>query len=589
MKNEQSTTKIKAISFCRVSSKEQADEGYSLESQEKLLEAYATDDKRDYKIDKTYKITESASGKQIRKTFKEMLAYVTERKIKIILCEKIDRLTRNMKDASTIDDWVKDKDTTGRQVHFVKENFILNADTKAHDSLVWDMKVAIARFYSNNLSEEVRKGQKEKIAQGWLPTKPPLGYRTIGDKGHKTHVIDEKIAPYIRKMFELYATGNYSTLSLVKVMYKEGLRNREGKRVGKSRLHQLLSDPFYYGKMRWKGEITKAEHEPLIPKELFDDVQKILVRKIKYPMYRKHMPVFKAMLRCGECKGTVTWEIQKGHWYAHCSHYRNCKQKKYVRQEAVEEQLFPYFDKVAPTNPRLLQWLEKALKESHSEEIKYNTSKREELNRIIATADRRIEATYKEKLDGKMPADVSKKLIDDFTHEKEDALESLQKLSEARTAYYEAGYAVHELAMKAKEIYLSKKATVDDKRLLLSHLFVDHSLQDSKLTPNYTLAFDFLSEWMPKVNLTVAQTKNLAQGEVFSIETLGQPHGTARTSFSPDATVTASEVLVGGLSELRKNYFRTSENPHPISRFGAFDPKSRDLLQRLDSNQGPSP
>ena len=245
MKNEQSTTKIKAISFCRVSSKEQADEGYSLESQEKLLEAYATDDKRDYKIDKTYKITESASGKQIRKTFKEMLAYVTERKIKIILCEKIDRLTRNMKDASTIDDWVKDKDTTGRQVHFVKENFILNADTKAHDSLVWDMKVAIARFYSNNLSEEVRKGQKEKIAQGWLPTKPPLGYRTIGDKGHKTHVIDEKIAPYIRKMFELYATGNYSTLSLVKVMYKEGLRNREGKRVGKSRLHQLLSDPFY--------------------------------------------------------------------------------------------------------------------------------------------------------------------------------------------------------------------------------------------------------------------------------------------------------------------------------------------------------
>ncbi|MBI2594955.1 MAG: recombinase family protein [Candidatus Colwellbacteria bacterium] len=211
MKNEQNTTKNKAISFCRVSSKEQADEGYSLESQEKLLEAYATDDKRDFKIIKIYKITESASGKQVRKTFQEALKYATDQKIKIILCEKIDRLTRNLKDASTIDDWVKDKDTTGRQVHFVKENFILNADTKAHDNLVWDMKVAIARFYSNNLSEEVKKGQKEKIAQGWLPTKPPLGYRTIGDKGHKTHEIDEKIAPYIRKMFELYATGNYAT------------------------------------------------------------------------------------------------------------------------------------------------------------------------------------------------------------------------------------------------------------------------------------------------------------------------------------------------------------------------------------------
>ena len=187
-----------------------------------------------------------------------------------------------------------------------------------------------------------------------------------------------------------------------------------------------------------------------------------------------------------------------------------------------------------------------------------------------------------------MPADMSKKLIDDFTHEKEDALESLQKLSEARTAYYEAGYAVHELAMKAKEIYLSKKATVDDKRLLLSHLFVDHSLQDSKLTPNYTLAFDFLSEWMPKVNLAVAQTKNLAQGEVSS-KPLRQPHGTARTSLSTDATVTASEVLVDGLAELRKNYFRTSENPYPISRFGVSDPKSRDLLRRQDSNLQPTP
>ena len=52
----------------------------------------------------------------------------------------------------------------------------------AHENLVWDMKVAIARFYTNNLSEEVKKGQKAKLESGWMPQRPCLGYKTIGDK-----------------------------------------------------------------------------------------------------------------------------------------------------------------------------------------------------------------------------------------------------------------------------------------------------------------------------------------------------------------------------------------------------------------------
>jgi len=208
----------KAILYARVSSKEQEETGYSLDAQEKLLKDYAA--KNGFEIMKIFKITESASGKQIRKTFNEMLGYAERNKISIILCEKIDRLTRNIKDAAIVSDWISGDEA--RQVHFVKENFILSKNTRAHENLVWDMKVAIARFYTNNLSEEVRKGQKEKLAQGWLPTKPPLGYRTIGDKGHKIHIIDEEKAPLVKKIFELYSSGNYSLNELVRVIYKEG-------------------------------------------------------------------------------------------------------------------------------------------------------------------------------------------------------------------------------------------------------------------------------------------------------------------------------------------------------------------------------
>jgi len=149
---------MKSIIFARVSSREQEETGYSLDAQEKLLQDYAS--KNIMKVIKAYKITEISSGKQIRTMFHEMLNYATKHKVSVILCEKIDRLTRNPKDAAIINDWImNDKE---RSVHFVKESFIVSQNTRAHENLVWDMKVAIARFYTNNLSEEVKKGKKKK-------------------------------------------------------------------------------------------------------------------------------------------------------------------------------------------------------------------------------------------------------------------------------------------------------------------------------------------------------------------------------------------------------------------------------------------
>ena len=559
-------TNKKSILYARVSSREQEETGYSLDAQEKLLKEYA---EKHFKIVKTYKISESAAGKQIRKTFSEMMGYIEKNNIPIIVCEKIDRLTRNLKDAAEISDWLT-KDEK-RSVHFVKENFIVNKNTKAHENLVWDMKVAIARFYTNNLSEEVRKGQKEKLAQGWAPMRAKIGYKTIGEKGHKIHIVNEEKAPFIRKMFELYATGNYSIKALVDIMYKEGLRNEYDRKVIKSRMHKILSDPFYCGKIVWMKGAYDGKQDHIISKELFDVVQAKLARKTASPQYRKHLPVFKAMIKCEECGGMITWELQKGCWYGHCNHYRKCSQKTYVRQDKVEEQLFPYFDRVAPKNERIIQWLEKALKESHADEIKYNNSKKNELTRIITTADRRIEAAYKDKLDSKMPADICKKIIEDSTQEKEIALNSLKGLTESRAAYYEAGYAVHELALKAKDIYLSEKATIEDKRLLLSYLFKDHTLQEGRIAPNYTFAFEFLSKWMPKVNPVFAQTQN-----------------TAEACASSGGLFMASSHHAIELLEPRNN-FRTSKKLSVKAQPGLSSPTLRPLLRHQDSNLEPTP
>lgn len=499
------TNTIKAIIFCRVSSREQEESGYSLDAQQKLLTDEAI--KNNFAVEKIYRISESASGKAVRKAFIEILQFCRKNKINVILCEKIDRLTRNLKDAALVDDWVKE--APDRSVHFVKEHFILNRQTKAHDNFVWDMKVAVARFYTNNLSEEVKKGQKEKLAQGWSPQgEPPLGYKIAGEKGHKIHIIDEERAPLVKKLFELYSTRNYSLSALTKIIKNEGLRTKKGKPLSRTRIHTLLSSPFYYGDILWMGKIYKGNQEPLINKGLFDAVQKQLSYKFGgKPKYNKHLYVFSSKIKCVECGGTVAWELQKGQLYGHCNHYKNCSQKISIKQNKVEEQIFPYFDGVEPKDKKILDWLENALKEGHSNEINYNTNKREGLNKIVRFADQRIEGAYRDKLDGIMPVELCEKIIKESTKEKEDALNSLNDLSKDRAAYYRAGYSIHELSMHAKEIYESKKATLETKRLLLSQIFSNLGLNEGKISTNYTFGFEFLVKWVPELNNTFELAK----------------------------------------------------------------------------------
>lgn len=504
--NQPMTIKNKAVAYCRVSSKEQEETGYSLPAQEKLLKEYA--DRKGLDTVKVFSVAESASGAKQRKVFAEMMEYVEKNDVKHLIVEKVDRLTRNLKEAVVANDWV-DHDIE-RMIHFVKNNLVIHKDAKSDEKFRWDIEIVLAKKFIANLSEEVKKGQAEKIAQGWLPTKPPLGYKTVGDKGHKTHVVDEGKATFIRKMFELYSTGNYSTPALVSVMYKEGLRSRAGKEVGKSRLYDMLSDPFYCGMMKWNEQVFPAKHEAIITKDLFDLVQGMMRRKFKVPQYQKHLPVFKAKIDCTECRGTITWEIQKGHWYGHCNHHKTCSQKKWRRQEAVETALFPLFDNVAPKTPKVLDILKKALKESHSHEVDYYAKSVTEINRSLQISKMRLDAIYEDRIDRTITPEFYDRKSKEYTKDRDDAVEALKKLGEGSSKYYEAGIAIHELASRASEIYKSEKATVEDKRLLLSKIFSNLSLNTDGIKPDYTLAFEFLREWVPVLNSTFEPEKTVA-------------------------------------------------------------------------------
>lgn len=520
MKTQIKIKKIKAVIICRVSSKEQEDTGYSLDAQEKLLQEYA--DKNEIHIEKIYKISESASGKQARKKFYEILQFVKKNNITIILCEKIDRLTRNLKDAATVSDWVHEDKS--HEVHFVKENFIVNNNTKAHENFVWDMKVAMARFYTNNLSEEVKKGQKEKLAQGWLPTRPPTGYKTIGEKGHKTNVVDETTAPLIKKMFQLYSTGNYSVVSLEDEMYKLGLRSVKGNKVLQSRIYDLLQDPFYCGKMRWNGEIYPAKHEPLISKDLFEKAQNILKRRGKTTLSTQHNYLFRSKVFCEGCGGVLSWETQKGTLYGHCNNHlksRNCPKKTYIKETEVEKQIDIIFSKIAPKSEAVLKWIEDIIREENSGQIKERETEIQRLNGLLLNIRKEKDKYFEATISKEVPLEFCQKRIAECKTEEETLESALDRVVNQSDEYQELSLIIHDLAFKAKEIY--QRATTDDRKLLLSQLFTNFIQNGYEIKPNYNSACNYLLEWIPKLNEVYELQRNYTAKGKESTFMLSQP------------------------------------------------------------------
>ena len=114
---------------------------------------------------------------------------------------------------------------------------------------------------------------------------------------------------------------------------------------------------------------------------MFYRVQERLTRKIKAGKYRKHNFLFGGgIIICGECGRTITAETQKGHHYYRCTKYKeNCSQRKYVREEKVEEQVLQTLDKFKIDNPKVLEWVRKALKEINKDEKDYHAEIMEDL------------------------------------------------------------------------------------------------------------------------------------------------------------------------------------------------------------------
>lgn len=173
-----------AVGIARVSSKDQED-GYSLQSQDKLINTYSGN--QNMRLIKVFKIAETASKAKQRRIFREAMKFVADHNVKNLVVEKVDRHARNFHDVVETDEWLQADET--RKIHFIKDSLVLHKNSRSQEWLNWGIRVVMAKNYIDNLREETMKGWAEKLAQGWMPGVPSPGYVNRVVDGRRIQVL----------------------------------------------------------------------------------------------------------------------------------------------------------------------------------------------------------------------------------------------------------------------------------------------------------------------------------------------------------------------------------------------------------------
>jgi len=486
---------VKAVIYARVSSSEQAREGFSIPAQLKLLQGYAENKK--LTVEREFIDIETAK-KTGRTNFTEMIQYLKKNtSVKIILVEKTDRLYRNIKDWVTLDDLIE-KDELDREVHLVKENLVMSKDSRSTDKLLHGLKVVIAKNFIDNLSEETRKGLLEKAEQGIYPSYAPIGFLNVCTNGRKYLEPDPEYISSVKEMFLLYSTGDYSLESLTRKMIDDGFRYpRSGNKMQKSMVFRMLRNPLYYGEFVWKGKLYKGTHKPIVSKELWQRVQDVLDGKVSRHMdSNTHDFPYTGLIKCGKCGCAFTAELKKGKYvYYHCSGSKGKCKEPYVREEKLEELLNEVICQLQ-IDEKVTDWIKAALHSSHQDKKAFQDEKINEFTARYKKLQNRLDGLYEDKLDNVISEETYMEKSKAWRSEQEQILKKIQIHQNADVNYFEFGKSIFELAEKATSRY--SQQSPHEKAKILKIVSSNLIFSDGKLIPEWRKPFDLLasvSEW----------------------------------------------------------------------------------------------
>ena len=335
---------MKFFIYARKSTDDEERQILSIEAQLAELREYAAKESLPVAQEFVESMTAKVPGRPI---FNEMIKAIEKGQAQGVIAWHPDRLARNSVDGGRII-YMLD---TGKLKALKCPTFWFE-DTP-QGKFMLNIAFGQSKYYVDNLSENVKRGFRQKVRNGVFPGRPPVGY--LNEPRTRNIVIDEQKAPLVRKLFDAYATGGYTFDDLRDMAADIGLTSFSGGPIYKSAIPRMLSEPFYIGLFRFKGEIHEGKHDPLIPRTLFDEIQAIMERRGRnHKHHREDRLPYLALMRCHVCASGITAQRQKGHHYYCCTKkFGPCDQGKYLREELLTEDFRAVFTRVSLSDEKV--------------------------------------------------------------------------------------------------------------------------------------------------------------------------------------------------------------------------------------------
>ena len=260
--------------YVRVSTEEQAQEGFSIRAQEQKLKEFAKI--KDWSIFKIY-MDEGISGKNLteRPAMQEMIADIERGLVKNVLVFKIDRLTRSTADLIYLIDLFNERDCAFNSL-------TESIDTQTPSGRMFSKIIGIfAEFERENIIERVKVGIERKVREGYsIGGKASYGYDR--PKNQKIQTINEQEAEIVQEIFALYVNQGVGINDIARRLNVRKVPTKEDTTWGSTSIRRLLANSNYVGNVRHHVRDEKNEysveglHDAIISQEQFDTAQKLL-------------------------------------------------------------------------------------------------------------------------------------------------------------------------------------------------------------------------------------------------------------------------------------------------------------------------
>ena len=475
----------KYIIYCRKSTDEATKQVLSIESQVAELKEFA----KSNNLFVTEIITESKTAKEPgREKFNSMLKSIEEGKANAILSWHADRLARNSVDG-------------GKIIYFLDIGKIVDLkfptfwfDNTPQGKFMLSIAFSQGKYYVDNLSENVKRGIRQKLRLGIWPLKAPFGY-----KNHPvTHkiVVDKKMSRLVSNCFTLFLNEK-SFVKISRYLAENKILGSKGKPLDLTRIRRTLTNKFYIGQFFYKGEWYKGTHKCFISKELFDTVQSE-IKKIEKHRIGGHRFAFTGLARCAECGAAITAEIHHKYYkgtdrcadyiYYRCTKKLGKCNQKYISEVNFKSEVKKIISAVALPSSWQKDW-QTWFEEDKKFESEQVFQKSHNFENEIKLLDQKVSRLTDGYISGDIDPEIYKIKKNEIFEEKQKIVEKIVVLKEKGGLWLEPFENFMLRAFQARKI-ASKNVVAEELRSFAKSVGSNFILEGNSLHTDYKLGYN---------------------------------------------------------------------------------------------------